>query len=371
MTATLIIAAAGAAATLALLAAAPAHADMSLGMQDDEACKYHKDADENVLLGPSAEWLQRVDTVHAEWVRVMVPHGRWQAESAAIVACARDAQASGHKVFAALFNWNQRPTAGEQRAFAEEVVPSLAPYVDAWSPHNEPTEPMFAPWTGTRCAVTSDVSTGAKTEPGTRVRGWRKVRRRHGTHRRIVRHRAHRVIVRFKRAHGKRARWRRTSKRAPGRIVYVTNGTERHACTNETFARAYRRLWDQVAPVIRGHDPDSQLVVGDIYTDPIEFMETFYGDEPLKVRPDVLGTHYSDPAASAGYVAYARRHGMDQWETEWGLGQHGNSAAPAEWTRALAEFERAGVAVTFIYDTVSPGWDTQMTAGAFEAVANR
>ncbi len=114
--------------------AAGARADMQLGMESDEALKHD-----------TAAYLARTDGVGATWMRLTVGSGRWLTESDTYVNAAAAAQADGKRVLVTLMSWQQYPTPEAWAAFAQQVVARMAPYVDAWSPLNEPNHWAMAP----------------------------------------------------------------------------------------------------------------------------------------------------------------------------------------------------------------------------------
>src|SRR6476659_6444912 len=100
---------------------------MQLGMESDQALKYD-----------TAAYLARTDGVGATWMRLTVGSGHWPTEADAYVNAAAAAQADGKRVLVTLMSWQQYPTPEEWAAFAQQVVARMGPYVDAWSPLNEP-----------------------------------------------------------------------------------------------------------------------------------------------------------------------------------------------------------------------------------------
>lgn len=151
--------------------------------------------------------------------------------------------------------------------------------------------------------------------------------------------------------------------------------------------RAYRRVWDRTAPVIRRLDPSAKLIVGDLM--PVagrRFMRAFYRAGRPRIRPDALGIHpymgYStglrDRSRDGDWrhdgvedaARFARRHRLALWVTEWAL----SPKQPAgDWAYLLRRFARAGARVVVVYDTDSRGqsggwWNTEMSPAALSAV---
>lgn len=355
---------------LLLLTAAPAQA-ITLGLQDDDAAVLAGDAG-------TAAFLQRADDVSAPWVRIMVPDSRWNGGQAVeYVRAAERAHAAGKRVMVSLLAYNSHPTPDQWRSFAEQVTPRLAPYADAWSPMNEPNWPTLSPAVQESCVVAvADSSTPVSS--GGRVivqRRWKHVRR--GTHWRHHHRKGGRWIYHRVKRHGKqhrRGHWRKVNVRriVPPTVSVVANHQEWTECKAESVGRAYRRVWDATAPVIRASDPGATLVVGDLCpcADDLAFMEAFYEGGTPAVAPDVLGIHpYPGVDYAQTMADYARRRSLTPWVTEWGLPRDTNPR-PAQWTGSLQGFRRAGYRVAFIYDTRSAnGWDTQMRADDREAVA--
>lgn len=374
-----------AALAFSLAITAPDSAAMSLGMQDDAAMTYQD----------PATYLARVDGVKAGWLRLSVTAGHWRGGQAdAYVAAAAAARADGKKVFVSLLSWRDYPTPAEWRAYAEQVVARMAPYVDAWSVMNEPNWPGMSAATATKCVIGPVTTTTPMT---TRVR--RGVRIEHRFHHvrpgrgrwlRRVTHRRHHRHVHFTRAHGKQRRhaaWRRTTRRVKlyrRNIVYNSTTSDQETCSAEVYGVAYRKLWDAVAPVLAA--TGGKLIVGDLCPcgDNRAFMDAFYSTGEPAVRPDVLGVHpyfHDNPTTAVNTaadwrvpntddaVAYASRHGMDAWATEW-------AATPGDptfwWPAALTRMAANGIKVTMIYDTPAPpgvvAWDTQMRSDALAAV---
>lgn len=352
---------------------------MSLGIQDDDAFS------QTGTFGTSA-LLDRADAIDAGWVRVMVVDTRWNAgQDGEYVRAVAEAKARGKRVMASLLAWRTQPTAAEWRAYTRRVVARMAPYVDAWSVMNEPNWPGMNAATGTACMlIPTPISTPIeRTVDGVKVqRVWRHVRKGKGTHRRVRRgHRRHYVMVKARTRRAKHlANWKRvTRKRAThaNHVEYVTTNAEATACRAETFGEAYRRVYDVSAPIIQGLDPDARIVVGDLCpcNGDDTFMDAFYAKGKPDVRPDAFGFHpYPGVDYAVDAVRYARSRGLASWATEWGLSAE-RSPSPADWVRALRAFDRAGVELTFIYDTrtVRGGdtWDTQMRTDDVAAVAAR
>lgn len=114
--------------SLALPTTASAH--MQLGIQDDG---------QMLFSAPTADaYLQRADTVHARWIRIMVTENVWNNERPQLMVALTNAKAHHKRVMVSLLAWQSNPTPDQWRAFALEVAPAIAPYVDAWSPLNEP-----------------------------------------------------------------------------------------------------------------------------------------------------------------------------------------------------------------------------------------
>lgn len=349
----------------AALSPAVASARMSIGLQNDDAM---------VQAGPDATtaYLRRADDLGASWVRLSVMDGLWNGGQAdAYVAAARAAHDSGHRVIVSLLAWDTHPTAQEWAPFAKLVVARLAPYVDAWSPMNEPNQPNMAPATSRPCVPLS----GRKLKR-VRVIRYRRVKRHHGHWRRVVRHRHHKRAVRYK--HVRHGHYRRVVKH-----VLKPKGRKATAfdwCSPRVLGRAYRKVWNWTAPAIHTLDPSATLVTGDL--EPVggpEFMRAFLHGR-LAIRPDVLAihpyelgygpsVHKRDGSWRAHDIEeahrWARRHHLPLWADEWGLWP---SANPAEWGAWLDRFQRARVAVTILYDTAGGWWDTQMRPDAFAAV---
>jgi hypothetical protein len=353
-------------ALLALTLPAPAHAlDLQLGIEDEEGCKYQ----------PQTA-LARADTVNAGTVRILIPRGRWQAEQDAYVACAARAKASGRRVLAALVSYGHgRPTAAEWHDFAAQAVPRLDPYVDVWSPMNEPNLPSMAPLTETVCRTVTTRRTSSRTETVAPARsGWKRVKPRTGTHRKTVRRRHGRKIVRYRPARGRRARWIKTTTAATTRVVYTTTEHAARVCNAEARGAAYRRVWDAVTPLM-AHKP---LILGDLCPGPqAEFIDAFYQPGPPTVRPSIMAGHpYNGVTEARETVQIARELGLRAWLTEWGRFAPRN--APEDWTRSLEAFAEAGAELVVLYDVRSPQhpmpgtlagfWDTRMSDGALAAV---
>src|SRR5690349_23326816 len=115
---------------------------MQLGMESDEALKHDTEA-----------YLARADGVGATWVRLTVGSSRWQWESDAYVNAAAAAQADGKHVLVTLMSWQQYPTPAAWAAFARSVVARMSPYVDAWSPLNEPNHSATEPAQPVTCQL--------------------------------------------------------------------------------------------------------------------------------------------------------------------------------------------------------------------------
>jgi hypothetical protein len=368
--------------TLALATAGPAPADMQLGLQND---------DRLVLAGETGglRYLKRVDRVGASWVRVMVPDTRWNAGQAhEYVRAVQQAHADGKRVMATLLAWETTPTPRQWEIYARDVVGQMAPYVDAWSPMNEPNLGLMRAASPIHC----EVVTGGQVTPVEKTvqriaraqRRWGRVRRGRGTHLR-------RKHGGFRRAHGKReqrrARWRRVTRRQRGSVrttVLVGGPEERQDCRIAAWGVAYRAVYDEVAAVIRRADPGAKLVVGDLAPNAAneDFMAAFYGVGPPAIRPDALGVHpyyWGHPSDVAGDGRFglaaiertrdwAARHDVALWVTEFG---YRPEHPTAWWLHALDRMQGAGTRVAVLYDTRSQAWDTMLREPALDAVRNR
>lgn len=299
---------------------------MSLGIQDDDV--------------PAQQLVARANDVDADWIRMMVPDNH---DLAPYVEAAKVAHDSGKHVLASMLAYRSAPTPASWAGYAQTVVSAMAPYVDAWSPMNEPNWPALAPATNVLCH--SHVVKTAK-----RVFRYKRVRRGHG--RWIRRHHRWRK-VRLKRGH-----YRRSAHR-----VIVRSTAQQ--CRDEAFGAAYRRVWDAVTPVIRAADPTALLVAGDLA--PSDGNLAFLSAAGTLAGADVLAIHPYD-ANVADYVSLARRSGMQTWATEWGLDP---DSAAASWRNTLNYFDSAGIDLTIIYDSRSLTWDTQMRPDDRRAVQAR
>lgn len=292
---------------LALVAALifPANT-FALGVQDDESLKQD----------PSA-YLARADAMGADRIRLTVPDNRWEHEADSYIQAARAAHEDGKSVTVSLMAWRSTPTPRQWRAYTLEVVRHMAPYVDVWSPMNEPNFDLMAPYSP-NVHGPHDLSDSAR-EREMRLRG-----------------------------------------------------------------RAYRRIWDKTAPIIRLLDPRAKLVVGDQAPSDTNgiFMKAFYRSGKLRIKPDILGVHpysflapwakpYSRSWNLPGIkraVRFAKRHSLKTWVTEWGYGPK----QPASWwPQAMRKMQRAGVQQIFIYDTAGGMWNTKAPDKALEGIANR
>lgn len=282
-----------------LLTAAPAHANR-LGLQDDTALKYDTDA-----------MLARANVIGATDVRIMVPDNRWPAERDAIITAAWRAKLAGKHVTAALVAWQSRPTPRQWRRFAQQVVPVMAPVVDAWAPWNEPNHDKFAP----------------RTRPSSI---WRVVQKRRAR----AYCRAWRLVMPVVRLHDPTAR-RLVGDQAPSTYNFEFM---------QWFYRACRTARDR--PQVLAVHP-------------------YCACNP-SVRERRTGNW--NVASIEDAARFARRHHLRLWVTEWAWGRE---ARREWWPRALRRFERADVDRTYIYDVRDDHWDTKMRPRAVDAVASR
>jgi hypothetical protein len=360
-----------------LSVAAGARADMQLGMESDEALKHDP-----------AGYLARADGAGATWMRLTVGSSRWLTESDAYVNAAAAAQADGKRVLVTLMSWQQYPTPAAWAAFARQVVARMAPYVDAWSPLNEPNHWAMAPAQTVTCRLDASARTStSEVRDGVRIeRRWH--RAPSGRWERIVEEthgKRPNVVVSFRRAAG--GGW------APGPLrhisllrpatIRVRTEWERHRCRAQADGVEYRELWDAVAPIL-AQDADSRLVVGDLAPAPLDtvFMQAFYSRGAPDTEPEVLGIHpydfgdptrtYDDGSFALGSLApakrFAGRWGLGLWATEWGY----HPEQPAQWWTAGLRLLSGSVGLTVIYDTpAGPGghWDTFMRPAAYRRVA--
>jgi hypothetical protein len=279
--------------------AAGARADMQLGMESDEALKHD-----------TAGYLARADGAGATWMRLTVGSSRWLTESDAYVNAAAAAQADGKRVLVTLMSWQQYPTPEAWAAFARQVVARMAPYVDAWSPLNEPNHWAMAPTQTVTCRLDASARTStSEVRDGVRIeRRWH--RAPSGRWERIVEEthgKRPNVVVSFRRAAG--GGWgpgplRHISLLRPA-TIRVRTEWERHRCRAQADGVEYRELGDAVAPTL-AQDADSRLVVGDLAPAPLDtvFLQAFYSRGAPDTEPEVLAIH---PYDFGGPDAHLRR----------------------------------------------------------------
>jgi hypothetical protein len=332
--------------------AARADAGMVLGMQDDESMKRDAPA-----------YMDRMDRAGATALRLMIPSNRWDAEADAYVRAAAQAHADGKYVIVSLLSWYAFPSPSQWAAYARSAASRLAPYADAWSPMNEPNWPGMAARTSQVCEEVPEQRMSAVTLTRKASKRWRKVGRKRGTHRRIVRSRAGRMVVKFRKS--KSGTWRKRRQAAKSTTTFVTTTEARRSCTAETYGRAYRGVWDAVAPVLRESDPSAALIAGDTAPGPVAFFAAFYAAGEPSVRPHVLADHYTDQTSAEYLVRLAADHGAQPWVTEWAA----PGGSPAAYERGLRMLENAGVKLVSIYDTRSPAWNTRLSDSALDSVA--
>lgn len=339
--------------TLALL---PAQAQaMELGWQDDATAMYQP-----------AAFAQRIEAVQPEWFRIMIPDNHWKGEKGAYIAAVQAAKARGQKVFASLLAWQSHPTAEQWKAYASEVYGELGAYVDAWAPMNEPNWPGMTPYLGVNCVKVSDVSEQIAEDTMVVAGGWKQVRRGKGTHRRIVKRKHGHVVQRFKKARTRkakrRARWIKIQPKTSSTTHIVRTTGERQVCTNEAAGRAYRKVYDAVAPILS--QGGAKLVWGDLCPGPYQaFADAFYEAGEPAIRPAVIGIH---PYATVGFsdqieigLSIAQKHGAKLWASEWGI-RTSDGLSQSAWTNRLNVMRDMGVDLTVIYDTKGGSWDTKV-----------
>jgi hypothetical protein len=242
-------------------------------------------ADAKTVLGYQSDAALCADTTHTldeiagpangRWLRLMVQPDRPDLQ-ACYLRAVQEAHARRLSVFVTLMRWRgltgaQKPgvTPPEWATAAAHYARLLGPWVDAWSPLNEPNHRAFVP-------AVQTVTTSTKKL----VKVVRFKRARHGKYRRSH----HRYVRAGRRFHGRRYRriafWK-------SNMISVT-GAYRH-CQAEAAGAAYRRVFDAAAPQISHFDPTAKIVVGDMApTTDRAFMNAFYAENPASVRADVL-----------------------------------------------------------------------------------
>lgn len=289
--------------TLIGLFAPAAQAAPPLGVQDDDA-----------MIGSGAlAYLDRAQTLGASWIRLNVSDVRWNHERAGgYVEAARLAHERGLKVMVTLMAWKTRPTARKWEAYARQVAFYLAPYVDAWSPMNEPNiDPMAAAAPNERACY--------RDRP--KFADWFCEQR----------HRA-RAYARV---------WNRVTPvlREFDPSAQIIAGELAPTQANATFMRvALRRM--KLRPRILGVHP--------------------YDDLGGPTR----GSFRLRTARAT--VRFARRHGrMSVWATEWAFTPE---VGAARWVRAIRRMGHAGMQRVFLYDSRGATWDTKMRPGVRAAI---
>lgn len=356
-----------------MLSPASANASMTFGIQDDWNLALTGSA------GTSLE-LARADTIHARSVRLSVSDGRWPYNASDYLRAARAAHDRGLQVLVTLTAWQTHPTAAQWQTFTANVVSQLAPYVDAWSPMNEPNIEEFRADQSTLCHIVAATHRSRVAVPSWDTRRHRRVvryvRSRHGHWKRRhhrwfhVKHGHYRRVVKHQ--------TRRARRIKVTRYEWRTQTTHWLDCHHQSRGEAYGAVYRAVSPIIRRLDPTALLVAGDLApsADGIAFMR-----DASPLDADVFGVHpyyWHDPAGMCStdvtrlcaiepVVAWARSQGLPTWATEWGLRPN---APSSWWAEALNRMREAGIRRAFIYDTNSPGhWDTRMTEPALSAVA--
>lgn len=299
-----------------LLLAAPASA-MELGMQQEP-------------MTPT-----RCDQVasHTPWVRIMVQPERWTTDRPRYRATIQRCKALGLRVIVTLTNMYPaapRLTAGQLAFSAAAISRDLGPWVDAWSPINEPNHGMFTVAFDPYCTTTIRTANVAAKKT---VR-YKRVRR--GKYRRVRSHKTGKW--RYIKTRGRRGHWRKIVRIK--RTTTITTSVVRLR-VDVCMAQAARRAYDAAAVQIRRYDPTAKLIFGDTAGPGGEFMRFMIGGHTPDA--DIVGIHYASPNNAVREVA--ARLKAPVWITEWGL-------TPSEQTKlagSLNSFDAQGVALTVYY----------------------
>jgi hypothetical protein len=341
---------------LAVCITSPASAT-ELGYQDDEMFKFN----------PDAAW-SRAEGVDATWIRIMVPDSHWKWESDMYVRIAREAKAREMNVMATLMAWQSQPTVAQWQAYSKSVYAKLGPYVDAWSPMNEPNHPKFMPKVDTTCVIHNSTTSTPRQHLIPGMKYWKRVGSGKGTHKRVIKHKKHKRVIKYKRAKGKRAKWKRIVTQDVMNIEYVTTVRQENKCTTENMAKQYRKVYDATAPVLA--QGGAKVIVGDLCPSPnqILFMNKFYEGGDPRVKPHAFAGH--PYAYTQDMLEVGEETGLKVWATEWGFDPR-KGATAADWIARWNLLEQNGVEVSFIYDVLGGGWNTRMTDEAYAVIAGR
>jgi hypothetical protein len=333
-------------------------------------------AQARTVLGYQSDTQLCTDTTHTldemagpangHWLRLMVQPDRPDLQDCYLRAV-QEAHARRLGVFVTLMRWRglsgaEKPgvTSQEWATVAAHYARLLGPWVDAWSPLNEPNHRAFVPAVQKLCKTQTVTTSTAKL-----VKVIRFKRARHGKYRRSH----HRYVRADRRFHGRRYRrvafWK-------SNLVSVTGAY--HHCQAEAAGAAYRRVFDAAVPQIRRYDPSAKIVVGDLApTTDRAFMNAFYAQNRAPVRADALGLHYADATWKPWYD-FARAHGLAVWATEWAT-RPGSGKPQNGLTAGLTQMSALGAQVTIFYelygrpgaywntgllhagDIAQPGWD--------------
>jgi hypothetical protein len=304
--------------------------------------------------GPAKQYLDAVQAAYKECGSVMLTMFRWQ----------------GLRKLE-----RPPPTPAEMVSFARNWVPFFAPWVNAWSPNNEPNHPSF--WLAVKKTCYIDHVKGGVADyvvkhGKRRIIRYKRVHPGHGQYRRIVRwiksskngthrfvhgrhghrdrwvrskhHATHWRKVTYKRAHGRKARFKRIVRWVSvSRKVPVATKYDLRVCQQQSQMDAYRYEFDGVTKVIRQTYvdmglPQPLIVAGELAPGKnFGLLDYFWNARQWPPDADVIGLHsYAPPRIAPDRrrtdiggvehaVEWGRARGVKIWLTESGFHYPSNS----------------------------------------------
>jgi len=312
-----------------VLSAAPAQA-MDFGMQQEPM---------------TAARCDQIAALNSRWVRIMVMPTRWADTD--YLGVVKRCKADGLKVMVSLMFWQSHPSPAYIAAFAAVAARKLGPYVDAWSPMNEPNHRYFQPAYNPYCSGPVTKTTAARKVRFKRVRrgSWKRVRR-HGE-------------VRYRHVKHRRGRYRRVV-----RTRWATATRVEPLGSTVCLAITSRQAYDAAAAQVHHWDPSASLIIGDTAGQPITYLRAWFAASSKRPLGNILGVHYSVPTVSVR--ALAKANGLALWVPEAGMLPK-EQALFAPWLKSL---QQAGVKVVIYYNGLAAdAWRDQTLTPSARVIA--
>lgn len=285
----------------------------------------------------SPAYCDQIAKTGSKWARIMVQPELYAGRRDSYIATAKRCHDDdGLKVMVSIMHWYQTSPrlSADQLAFAAAVAAhDLGPWVDAWSPINEPNHPAFAvdwkPYLTATARVAHTTVHNAKSFE----------RVKHGRFKRRWSKRLH--AWRFKRVKHHHGHWRKVVRTWTTTAYTTTTVAIRQ---DVAMARASRAAYDAATVAIRSEDPTALMIFGDTAWSDGGFMRLMISAKAGLPDADVAAIHYSLPNKDVRDVA--KMLDVPMWVNEWGSvpSKQENVAATLNAQKA------AGVKVSVYYN---------------------